>query len=44
MLIGIFILISVSTYFVTDPEKQYMIWWWFFPFPFLLKYFQRRIK
>jgi len=44
MLLVLSILTSMSLYLIPDPQLKYMAWWWFFPFPFVLKYFQKRIK
>jgi uncharacterized membrane protein len=40
----IFFLVSGTFYFIDDPTYRYFAWWWFFPFPFVLKYFQKKIK
>jgi len=44
MLLIMFILVTGTTAMIEDPEMKPIAWWWFFPFPFLLKYFQKRIK
>ena len=44
MLIFMFALVTATTALIEDPEMKPIAWWWFFPFPFLLKYFQKKIK
>ena len=44
LLLVMFILVTGTTAIIEDPEMKPIAWWWFFPFPFLLKYFQKRIK
>lgn len=43
LIIIMFFLVSATTT-VLDPEYKPLAWWWFFPFPLALRYFQRRIK
>ena len=44
MLIFMFALVTATTALIEDPEMKPIAWWWFFPFPFLLKYLQKKIK
>jgi uncharacterized membrane protein len=44
MLFIMFVLVCTTTVMIPDPELKPIAWWWFFPFPFILKYFQKRIK
>jgi uncharacterized membrane protein len=44
MLVMMFVLTSSTLYFVKDPALKPIAWWWFFLFPFLLRYFQKKIK
>jgi uncharacterized membrane protein len=43
MLIIVFILVASTMLLVKDPETRNAAWWWFLPFPFLLKYLQKRL-
>jgi uncharacterized membrane protein len=43
MIAGIFVLASI-TYYLVNPKFSFVAWWWWFPFPFVLKFFQRRIR
>jgi uncharacterized membrane protein len=44
LLLIVFILVTSTMLLVKDPEMKNAGWWWFVPFPFVLKYFQKRIK
>jgi len=44
LLTCIFLLATVTHYMVEDPRFRFVAWWWFIPFPFVLKYFKKRIK
>ena len=44
MLVIMFVLTCITMSVIKDPEIQPYSWWWFFLFPVLLKYFQKRIK
>ena len=44
MLVLMFILTSGTLFLVKDPSLKPFAWWWFFLFPFLLRYFQKKIK
>jgi uncharacterized membrane protein len=44
MLLIMFTLVTGTTLLIEDPELKVIAWWWFFPFPFILKYFQKKIK
>jgi len=44
MLVLMFALVTGTIAVIEDPEMKVIAWWWFFPFPFVLKYFQKRIK
>jgi uncharacterized membrane protein len=38
------LLVVVTMSLISNPELKPWAWWWFTPMPFLLKYFQKRIK
>ncbi|MCX6276285.1 MAG: TMEM175 family protein [Bacteroidetes bacterium] len=44
LLVVMFFLTSGSMYLIQDPEMKGMAWIWFFFFPILLRFFQRRKK
>jgi uncharacterized membrane protein len=44
LLLIVFILVTSTMLLIKDPEMKNSAWWWFIPFPFVLKYFQKRIK
>jgi uncharacterized membrane protein len=44
MLLVMFVLVTVTMAFIEDPELKPIAWWWFFPFPILLRFFQKKIK
>lgn len=44
LLVIVFILVTSTMLILKNSEMMYFAWWWFFPFPFILKYFQKRIK
>ncbi len=37
-------LVTISMMLITDRQIRNVAWWWFFLFPFVLKYFQKKIK
>jgi uncharacterized membrane protein len=42
MFVAVFILITITFYLV--PQRlSWIAWWWFFPFPFVIKFFKKRI-
>jgi uncharacterized membrane protein len=45
ILLGIlFVIIMITTNLIKDPEFKPFAWWWFVPFPILLKFYQKRIE
>jgi len=44
MLILMFVLVTATTEMIEDPSLKPLAWWWFFPFPLILRYYQKRIK
>jgi uncharacterized membrane protein len=44
MLLIVSILTISTLLLIKDPNYKNFAWWWFMPFPFVLKYFQKRIK
>jgi uncharacterized membrane protein len=42
-LLIMFILLLVVTSLIDDPKQKPLAWWVFFPFPVILKYFQRKL-
>ncbi len=43
LLAVLFLVISVTSYLIKDPGLKHAVWCWFIPFPFLLKYYERRL-
>ena len=44
LLASVFVLATITYYVIDDPRWRFFAWWWFIPLPFILKYFQKRIK
>jgi len=42
LLIVVFLLTSATLYLIPNPEYKPFAWWWFFLFPFLLRYFKKK--
>jgi uncharacterized membrane protein len=40
----VFVLISVTFSLITNPMLKPIAWWWFIPFPFVLRYYQNKLK
>jgi uncharacterized membrane protein len=38
-----YILVSLSSYFIDDPAMKSNAWWWFLPFPFIIKFLRKRL-
>jgi uncharacterized membrane protein len=38
------ILVALTMWLITNPDLKPWAWWWFVPMPFILKYFQKKIK
>ena len=43
LLTSVFLLATATHYLIEDPRFRFFAWWWFIPFPFVLKYFKKRI-
>ncbi len=44
LLAVVFVLAISTVLLVKDEGLKYLAWWWFLPFPFVLKHFQKKIK
>ena len=44
MLASVSFLTMITFSLINQPEYKSLAWFWFFPFPFILKYFQKKIK
>jgi len=43
LLATIFVLATTTYYLVEDPRFRFVAWWWFIPFPLVLKYFKKKL-
>jgi len=44
LLVIMFALVTATTELIQDPEMKPLAWWWFFLFPFILRYYEKKIK
>ena len=44
LLVIVFLLVIISFQLISEPKLKYMAYWWFIPFPIILRFLRKRIK
>jgi len=44
LLVIMFTGMSITSYFIDDPDQRAFAWFWFFPFPLIIRYVKKRMR